>query len=89
MSGSFESMPWVACVHRQDLGLYSHPEEDLGDGVRTHFNSKRKIPCTRKILLRGGLNPKRCVTQDTEPNTLPAQLFWPYFVQVTFKIDLC
>ena len=25
MSGSFEFMRWSACVHRQDLGLYSRP----------------------------------------------------------------
>ena len=36
MSGSFESMRWNACVHRLDLGLYSHPK------VRTHVNSKGK-----------------------------------------------
>ena len=30
MSGSFESMQWNACVHRLDLGLYSHPKEFLG-----------------------------------------------------------
>ena len=29
-SGSFESMWWNACVHRLDLGLYSHPKEFLG-----------------------------------------------------------
>ena len=27
MSGSFESVRWNACVHRLDLGLYSHPKE--------------------------------------------------------------
>ena len=26
-SGSFESVRWNACVHRLDLGLYSHPKE--------------------------------------------------------------
>ena len=31
MSGSFESMRWTACVHRLDLGLYSHLKE-LGWG---------------------------------------------------------
>ena len=30
-SGSFESVRWNACVHRLDLGLYSHPKEFLGD----------------------------------------------------------
>ena len=31
MSGSFESVWWNACVHRLDLGLYSHPKELLGE----------------------------------------------------------
>ena len=30
-SGSFESVRWNACVHRLDLGLYSHPKEFLGE----------------------------------------------------------
>ena len=46
MSGSFESLRWNACVHRLDLGLYSHPKEFLGNGVRNHVNSKAKIPST-------------------------------------------
>ena len=46
MSGCFESLQWSACVHRLDLGLYSHLKEFSGNGVRTHVNSKRKIPST-------------------------------------------
>ena len=33
-SGSFESVRWSACVHRLDLGLYSHPKEFVWDGVK-------------------------------------------------------
>ena len=33
-------------VRRQDLGLYSHLEEFWGNGVRTHVNSKGRIPST-------------------------------------------
>ena len=59
-SGSFESVRWIACVHRLDLGLYSHPKEFFGgNGVWTHVNSKGKIPSTRKF-------PQR----RTEPATL-------------------
>ena len=47
LSGSFESMWWNVCVHRLDLTLYSHPKEVLGNGVRTHVNSKVKTPSTR------------------------------------------
>ena len=46
MSGSFASVQWNACVQRLDLGLYSHLKEFLGNGVRTHVNSKGKIPYT-------------------------------------------
>ena len=67
MSGSFESMRWIACVHKLDLGLHSHPKEFLGNGVRTHVNVKGKIPSTTKIL-RGGLNPRCCITLDSGPN---------------------
>ena len=42
MSGSIESVHWNACVHKLDLGLYSHLKEFWGNGVRTHANSKGK-----------------------------------------------
>ena len=35
-------------MHRLDLGLYSHPKEFGGNGVRTHVNSKRKFPLPEK-----------------------------------------
>ena len=44
MSGSLKSLRCEDCVHRLDLGLNSHPKEFLGNGVRTHVNSKGKIP---------------------------------------------
>ena len=31
-------------MHRLDLSLYSHPKEFFGNGVRTHVNSKGKLP---------------------------------------------
>ena len=31
-TGSFESVRWNACVHRLELGLYSHPKEFWGNG---------------------------------------------------------
>ena len=70
MSGSLESIPWNVCVRRLDLGLYSHPKKLLGTGVRSHVNSKGKIPSTR------GLNPQHCIMQDSEPDTLLTELFW-------------
>ena len=56
-----------------DLGVYSHPKEFLG----THVNCKGKIHSTGKIFLRGELNLHQCIKQDSEPNTLPAELFRP------------
>ena len=58
LSGSFESVWWNACIHKLDLGLYSHPKQFWGNGVRTHVNSKGKIPFTKKNLPRGGSNPQ-------------------------------
>ena len=49
ISGSFEPMPRNACVHRLDLGLYSHPKEFWGERVRTHANSKGKSPLPVKF----------------------------------------
>ena len=39
MSGSFESVWWNTCVHRLELGLYSHPKYFWGNGVRNHATS--------------------------------------------------
>ena len=61
MSGSFDSVRWNACVHRLDLGLYSHEKEFWGgNGVRTHVNSKVKNPVYQKN------SPQRRI----EPTTL-------------------
>ena len=68
-------------MHRLDLDLYSHPKEFLGNGVRTHVNSMGKNPLHRR--LRGGLNPQRCITQGSEPNTLPTEQFRPQSLLIT------
>ena len=73
MSGSFESVRWNACVHRLDLGLYSHPKEFWGNGVWTHVNSKGKIPSTGKC-------PQRSIEPATlwqRAQALPAELLQP------------
>ena len=43
-SGSFESMQCNACVHRLDLGLYSHWKGVWGNGVRICVYSMGKLP---------------------------------------------
>ena len=64
-------------MHILVLGLYSHLKEFWGNEVRTHVNSEGKISSTGKILLRRGSNSRRCIKQDSEPNTLPTELFRP------------
>ena len=49
----------------------------LGNGATTHVNSKGKIPSTGNILPRGGLNPRRCIKQESKPNTLPTSYSAP------------
>ena len=46
MSGSFESVLWNVCVHRLDLGLYSHPKEFWGMESEPMFTPRGKIPST-------------------------------------------
>ena len=60
-------MRWNACVHRLHFGSYPHPKEFWGNGVRTHVNSKGRIPSTSKILLTGGSNQRRCVSRTVSP----------------------
>ena len=77
-----------ACVHRLDPGLHSHPKVGgRGGGGEltltplTHINSKGKIPSTGIIVLRGESNPRRCIKQNSEPNTLPG-----YSRVLTFRV---
>ena len=81
MSGSFESLQWNAFMHRLDLGLYSHPKEFWGNGVRAHVISKGKIPST------GSPEEDRTHSASSRrtysgPNTLPTELFQPLFFSV-------
>ena len=47
-------------MRRLDLGLYSQSKRVLGDGFRTHVNSKGKIPSTgKKICLSVSLKSKQ------------------------------
>ena len=44
MSGSFDSVQWNACVHRSDLGLYSHPKEFQGMEPVPKLTPREKSP---------------------------------------------
>ena len=76
MSGSLESVRLNACVHRPDLGLYSHPKEFWENGVRniTPREKSRLSEAERRVK---DSNPWRCITQDSGPNTLYYRLSSP------------
>ena len=90
MSGSFESMQWNACVHRLDLGLYSHPKDwwergggGGGDGVRNHVSSKGKIPSTvgsEKVEAHDAASSRTA----SPTHYLPSELFRPSTVRNQF-----
>ena len=84
MSGSFESVRWNARVHRQDLGLCSHPQEFSREWSQNHHNSKRKIPST--VGSEEGGNGDTASRRFSEPNTLPTELFRPL---TTFQERVC
>ena len=73
---------WVLvmeCMHAQTRPRFIlSPKRDLGYGVRTHANSKGKNPVYRR--LKGRSNLWHCIMQDSEPNTLPTELFRPPFL---------
>ena len=76
MSGSSEFVGWNRCVHRIDLSLYPHPKESFsGSGVRTHANSKGKIPSTRGS--EEGWT-RDAASRRTASPTLPTEQFQPW-----------
>ena len=89
MSGSFESVRWKACVHRLDLGSYSHPKEFGGMESEPILTPREKSPLPGKKILRGGSNPRRCIKQESEANTLPTSYSGPLrrFVSVYFEVS--
>ena len=59
MSGSLEFVWWNACVHRLDIGLYSHPKE---------FGEYSQNPC--KLQGKSPLHGKDFPQRRIEPTTL-------------------
>ena len=60
-------------MHRQDLGLYSRPEELLGNGVRAHVNCKGKVPFTG--CSEEDRTGEAASHRTASPNALPTELF--------------
>ena len=85
-------MRWIACVHRLDFGLYSHPKEFWEIGVRIQVNPNRNIPSTKKKKQK-----KKTLQRRIEPTTLHQagqraqhttnELSWPLYS--TDKITSC
>ena len=73
-SGSFESVWRNACVHRLDLGLYSHPKEFLGGMEFEPMLTPREQSPLPETFPRGGSNPQRC---GQRAKTLPTSYSVP------------
>ena len=73
-------------MHRLDLGLYSHPKEFGGMESEPMLIPNKKNPLYRR--LKEGSNPRCCVTQDSEPNTPPTELFRPPTVRLTMVVGV-
>ena len=80
MSVSSESVRWNACVHRLDPGLHSHPKEFLRNGVRTHDNSKGKIPSTGKVFPQRRIEPMMLQQTRQRAQHTSNELFRPPLV---------
>ena len=61
MSGSIESVPWNAGVHRLDLGLYSRPKESTAHEFRCLLVVLR--PSNMLVYLRDGV--RMCLNNCT------------------------
>ena len=83
------SLQWNACVQTR-LRFILSSERFLGNGFKIHVNSREKSPLPeahRRVQppmraasyprLTEGFNPQCCIMQDSEPNTLPTELFPP------------
>ena len=85
VAGIYPSRTWILrafwvhaveyiCAQTRSQFILSS-ERVLENGVRTHINSKGKIPSTER--LQRGLNLWYCIMQDSKSSSLPADLFHP------------
>ena len=66
----------MECIYAQTRPRFIlSSEKVLGNGVRTHVNSKGKILSTWR--LRGGSNPRCYIMYDSGIKTQPTELFRP------------
>ena len=73
-------------------------ERVLGEWSQNPCQLQGKNPLyRRKVLLSGGSYPRRCIKQDSEPNTLPmsysgpqlARLICNFYIRVTARAVAC
>ena len=69
-------------MHRLDLALYSHPKEFCENGVKTHVNSKAKIPSSGKKISEEDRTHDATSRSDSESNTLPTSYSGPLLTQL-------
>ena len=62
--------------------------EGGGGGMETEsmLTPREKSPLLEKILLRGGLNPRRRIKEDSEPSTLQMSYSCPHHMVI--QVDL-
>ena len=70
-----ETVRWNACLHRLDFALYRHPKEFQGIESEPTLCPRENSLYQR---LRGGLNLRHYIMQDSKPNTPLTGLFRPH-----------
>ena len=79
----------MECIHVCiDLGLYSHPKEFGGKGVRAHVNSKGKIPSTGKISPQRRIETTMLHQAGQRCQHTTNELFGPRLLVPSLKFDL-
>ena len=71
-----ESVRRNACVHKLDLGVYSHQKEFWGLESEPILTPRGKSPLPEKNSPQRRIEPS-CIKQEIEPNTLPTSYSGP------------
>ena len=64
-----QTRPWF--ILSSERGLFGGMESE------PMLTPREKSPLREKFSSKGGSYPRRCIKQDSEPNTLPTELFRP------------
>ena len=91
MLGSFESMQWNACVHRLDLGLYSHLKDLGGEWSRKPCLLQGKYPLYQKTFPQRMIEPMTLHQAGQQAQHTTSKLFchhWLFSVYVGVSLSL-